>query len=72
MEADWFPAFENECLTFPRGKHDDQIDAFAYLGMMLDLLVEAPTQAEADEEAYEDEMEHSQLNNQGRSLITGY
>jgi predicted phage terminase large subunit-like protein len=72
MEADWFPAFENECLTFPRGKHDDQIDAFAYLGLMLDLLIEAPTQAEADEEAYEDEMEHSQLNNQGRSKTTGY
>jgi predicted phage terminase large subunit-like protein len=69
---DWFPAFENECLTFPRGKHDDQVDAFAYLGLMLDLLVEAPTAHEAEEEEYELEMEQSGFNNQGRSTVTGY
>ena len=69
---DWFPAFENECLTFPRGKHDDQVDAFAYLGLMLDLLVEAPTREEEVEAEYEEEMERSEMNNQGRSAVTGY
>lgn len=69
---DWFPTFENELLTFPRGKHDDQVDAFAYLGMMLDLLVEAPTAHEAEEEEYERELEESGMNNQGRSNVTGY
>lgn len=69
---DWFPAFEDECLTFPRGKHDDQVDAFAYLGLMLDLLVEAPTAHEEEEEEYERELEVSQFNNQGRSAVTGY
>ena len=69
---DWFPNFENECLTFPRGKHDDQVDAFAYLGLMLDMLVEAPTTQEEDEDAYELEMERSDMNNQGRSAVTGY
>jgi hypothetical protein len=69
---DWFPSFEEECLTFPRGKHDDQVDAFAYLGLMLDLLIEAPTQAEVEEEDYERELELSDANNQGRSKVTGY
>jgi predicted phage terminase large subunit-like protein len=71
-EADWYPIFENECLTFPRGKHDDQVDAFAYLGMMLDKLVEAPTQEEMDEDAYRDELYESGTHLTGRSSITGY
>lgn len=25
--ADWWPMFEDECLTFPRAKHDDCVDA---------------------------------------------
>lgn len=28
-EAAWYPLFENECLGFPRGKHDDIVDAFS-------------------------------------------
>ena len=71
-EEDWFPPFENECLTFPRGKHDDQVDAFAYLGMMLQMLVEAPTLQEQEDEDYEKELEQSDWNKQGRSAITGY
>lgn len=72
VEEDWFPAFEDECLTFPRGKNDDQVDAFAYLGLMLDLLIEAPSKEEIEDEDYEDEYERSGLNNQGRSTVTGY
>jgi predicted phage terminase large subunit-like protein len=72
IEEEWFPEFENECLTFPRGKHDDQVDAFAYLGLMLDMLVEAPTIREMEEEEYEEELELSGMNNQGRSSVTGY
>jgi predicted phage terminase large subunit-like protein len=71
-EEDWFPNFEDECLTFPRGKHDDQVDAFAYLGMMLDLLIEAPTSTEQAEEDWELEVEASGMNDLGRSHVTGY
>lgn len=71
-EADWYPSFENECLTFPRGKHDDQVDAFAYLGMMLDKLIEAPTKEESDEDALNDEYAQSGLNDTGRNACTGY
>lgn len=71
-EADWYGNFENECLTFPRGKHDDQVDAYAYLGLMLDKLIEAPTKEEMDEDEYRDELaEHSDGAN-GRNRYTGY
>lgn len=70
--ADWYPLFENELLQFPRGKNDDQVDAFAYLGLMLDLLIEAPTQEEEEEEEYQKELETSGLHEQGRNLTTGY
>ena len=71
-DADWYPVFENECLTFPRGKHDDQVDAFAYLGLMLLELIEAPTQQEIAEEIYLDELRNSDIFERGRSVICGY
>jgi predicted phage terminase large subunit-like protein len=71
-EADWFANFENECLTFPRGKHDDQVDAFAYLGLMLDKLIEAPTKEEINESEYADELRATESDYAGQSSITGY
>jgi predicted phage terminase large subunit-like protein len=71
-EGDWYANFENECLTFPRGKHDDQVDAFAYLGMMLDKLIEAPTKEEIDDDEYRDELLDSGNAYAGRSRVTGY
>lgn len=71
-EADWFPKFEDECLTFPRGKNDDQVDAFAYLGKMLDVLIEAPTAKEQMDLDYLEDMEKSGLSEEGRNSHTGY
>lgn len=71
-DGDWYPSFENEMLAFPRGKHDDQVDAFAYLGLMLDMLIEAPTKEEVEDEDYADELASSDFENQGRSAYTGY
>ena len=71
-DSDWYQRFEDECIRFPRDKHDDQVDAFSYLGIMLDKLVEAPTAEEAYEEAYATELQSSGLYEHGRSLYTGY
>lgn len=71
-EEDWYANFENECLTFPRGKHDDQVDAFAYLGLMLDKLIEAPTKEEIEDDLYADELAESGIGDVGRSRTTGY
>jgi predicted phage terminase large subunit-like protein len=69
--ADWYDEFEEECCTFPRGRHDDQFDAFAYLGMMLDKLIEAPSREEIEEEEFYDERDRN-LGQPGRSSWTGY
>jgi predicted phage terminase large subunit-like protein len=69
--GDWYADFEEELCKFPRGRKDDQVDAFAYLGLMLDATVEAPTQQEIDEEEYEFELRQSGSND-GRSRTTGY
>ena len=71
-EGDWYASFEDECLTFPRGKRDDQVDAFAYLGLMLDKLVEAPTKEEIEDAEWYDEFGDDESNATGRSGVTGY
>lgn len=70
--ADWYQTLEDELMRFPRDKHDDQVDSMAYLGLMIDKIIEAPTKEEIEDEEYYDEMEESGLNEEGRSQITGY
>lgn len=70
--ADWYSTFEDELCKFPRSTKDDQVDTFAYLGMMLDSLIEAPTREEMEEEDFELELQQSDLGDYGRSPTTGY
>lgn len=72
MSGDWYQDFEEELTKFPRGRKDDQVDAFAYLGLMLDSLIEAPTQQEQEEEDYQYDLQSSGLADGGRSKYTGY
>jgi predicted phage terminase large subunit-like protein len=71
-DGEWYQTFEDELTRFPRDAHDDQVDAFAYLGLLLDKLVEAPTKEEYDEEVYLDERRNRESNDDGRNAITGY
>lgn len=71
-EADWFQTFHDELVRFPRDKHDDQVDAFAYLGLILNRMIEAPTKQELVEEEYATELSSSGLYERGRSYVTGY
>jgi predicted phage terminase large subunit-like protein len=34
--AHWYPSFRSELLSFPAGKHDDQVDAIGLIGQLLD------------------------------------
>ena len=36
IQASWYPAFRSELLSFPAGKHDDQVDALGLIGQILD------------------------------------
>lgn len=38
-KAEWYPDFRAELVTFPAGKHDDQVDALGLLGQLLDVMV---------------------------------
>ena len=71
-DADWYQSFEDELLRFPRDKHDDQVDAWAYLGLMLDRMWEAPTEKELEEEEYEAYIRDNNGADVGRSAICGY
>jgi len=70
--ADWYETLEDELLTFPRAKHDDQVDALSYLGILLDKMVEGRTKEEIKDEEYEEEAEESGLFSGGRNSVTGY
>lgn len=70
--ADWYQLFEDELMRFPRDKHDDQVDAFAYLGLMLNVLIEAPTHEEVDQDEYDEEVRESGNGDIGRNANTGY
>lgn len=70
--SDWFYAFEQELVNFPRDAHDDQVDAFAYIGLALDKVVKARTYEQELEDEWEEEYEESGWRDQGRNATTGY
>ena len=70
--SDWFDTFQDECMKFPRDRHDDQVDAFAYMGLLLNQMIEAPTKVEIEEDEWEEEYGESGLSDGGRSEYTGY
>jgi hypothetical protein len=70
--GDWYTRFEDELSKFPRATKDDQVDAFAYLGMMLDSVIEAPTKREQEEEEYLEDVRNSDSGESGRNYYTGY
>lgn len=70
-DASWYPILEDEMARFPKDRHDDQVDALSWIGLVLDKLVEAPTQEEEDEDAYLEMLSESNMHS-GRNNITGY
>jgi len=73
QDAEWFPSFQNELLTFPRGKYMDQVDAAAWVALGLDKIIDVPTSAEREQDEYDRERDESEdFTGFGVSLITGY
>jgi len=73
-KASWWDRFNAELMMVadsgPRGKHDDQFDAFAYLGLTIDQHYEAQSEEEEEEEAYD--IAFDEFHDQGRNHVTGY
>ena len=70
-DAEWYQTLEEECMRFPRDRHDDQVDALAYLGLLLDQMIDAPTKAELANEEFE-EFSDTFYSDLGKNPITGY
>jgi phage terminase large subunit-like protein len=69
-EKNWYPSLIDEMLVFPRGQHDDQVDALAYIGLALDKVTMAQTKEEIEDEEYEKEYGGTLF--EGQSPWTGY
>jgi predicted phage terminase large subunit-like protein len=70
--ADYYPILESELLTFPRGRHDDQVDALSCIGLALQKLSAANTLEEEIENEISEQEELVLSGNDGRSATTGY
>lgn len=64
-DASWLPAFEAELLSFPSGTHDDMVDAFAWIGQMLNLFY-APVTPTVKKKSWRDRL--SQYTNVARDF----
>jgi predicted phage terminase large subunit-like protein len=71
-ESDWFLDLEAELVQFPRGAHDDQVDALGHICAKIVDLNRAPTQQERAEEERSISFKRSGLHRVGRCRVTGY
>lgn len=46
-KAAWYPELRSEMLSFPAGKHDDQVDALGLIGQLLDRMTKGSAKIEA-------------------------
>jgi predicted phage terminase large subunit-like protein len=72
--ASWWPEFQEELIYFDRGTYFDQVDAFAYIGIMLNDMIEVPTESDIYEESYTADkfMTASNRGRKGICKTTGY
>lgn len=71
-KAEWYLTLEDEMAKFPRDRHDDQVDALAWVGLEIDNLQSAPTPQDLDEEDYTMLLMENDEQWQGRCMTTGY
>jgi len=70
-EAEWYPDLEEEMLHFPKWPTVDQVDALAWLALLVAEMAEGLTEQEEYEEEWEEE--HIDFDaGAGASAITGY
>lgn len=69
-EAYWYPELEDEFVRFPKSRHDDQVDALAWIGLTIDTVQHADTFEEHEEEEYNQFRKENA--DDGRCSTTGY
>jgi len=71
-KAEWWPTFFEEMVRFPRGEHDDQVDALAWLGLTLNEITPGRTDEEIEDDEYYEDLYEGQDCFEGQSTTTGY
>ena len=73
-EDSWYDDFLEELIQFPRSVHDDQVDAFAYIGLTLHKQLEGKTVEEVADDSWDEEFgdEDDAYDLLGRCEQTGY
>lgn len=71
-KGSWYLELQEEMRRFPRGEHDDQVDALAYLGLYLNKMLPGKTRDEMLEDEYEEMLQDYEEQYNGRSAVTGY
>ena len=56
MRASWYADFRAELLSFPAGKHDDQVDALGLIGQVLDKMTAGTPPKPLEKLRYANEM----------------
>ena len=69
--TDWYAAYEEEVCHFPKWRTVDQVDASAWLGMLVADELTAPSDLELEEEQYRELLSSDTLAH-GASPVTGY
>jgi len=65
----WYSELEDEMVRFPKARHDDQVDAIAWLGIAVDNITSSVSFEEEEEMDYQEAVAELEA---GRSPITGY
>jgi len=68
--AEFYPDLEEEMLHFPKWPTVDQVDAMAWLAMLVSEMVQGNTFAEEEDEEWQEEFDDEQES--GISMVTGY
>ena len=71
-DSEWFGDFQSELLAFNKGKFDDQVDAFAIIGLGLNKMDVARTPKEIEDDDYDEFVREQGDHDSGRSKTTGY
>jgi predicted phage terminase large subunit-like protein len=67
--ASWYSDLEDEMVRFPKARHDDSVDAIAWLGLTFDEVQHSLSKEEEEEIEYYDQLKQAPS---GRSAVTGY
>jgi predicted phage terminase large subunit-like protein len=68
-ECDWIEEFMGELLRFPAGAHDDQVDAFAWLGQMIAEMSPASLPTPPKVKTWKDRLEGFVVNGRRKSFM---